>query len=117
MYEWPNDLDVVKVFVGRQLEGIFFSENTVSLHFDEKFFVTIMSNYSYLLNDIIEKISFPVRNTNLISSIGSKIIKAELYEKKDLCLWFQDGAKLEINGSTQGYEDYSLNFEGKEYFI
>ena len=117
MYEWPKDLDVTTVFVGRQLEGIFFSENTVSLHFEEKFFMTIMSNYVYSSGSIAEEISFPIHNTHLISSIGSKVIKVELYEKKDLCLWFQDGAKIEINGSTRGYEDYSLNFNGKEYYI
>jgi len=117
MYEWPKELDVMTVFVGKELEGIFFSVNTVSLHFDSKFSVTIMSNYVYLLGAITEEISFPIYNTHLISSIGSKVTKAELYEKKDIHLWFENGAKLKIHGSTRGYEDYSFYLNGKEYYI
>jgi hypothetical protein len=117
MKEWPNELDVTTVFVGREMEGIFISVNNISLHFDNKFFITVMSNYIYSSGSISEEISFPIQNTHLIASIGSKITKAELFEKKDIRLWFEDGAKLEINGSTRGYDDYCLNFNGKEYYI
>ena len=117
MREWPSDLDVKTVFVEKELEMICFALSSIYLHFPDKLLLTVMSDFVYSSSQITEEISFPIRSTYLISSIGSKIIKAELIDKKDLCLWFEDGAKIEINGSTRMYECYSVNFKGREFYV
>ena len=117
MHEWPKDLDLKTVFLDRELETITFAQYSIYFRFGENLLLSIMSHYVYSSSQITEEISFPIRSTYLISSIGSKIIKAELIEGKDLHLWFQDGAKIEINGSTMGYECYSINFNGREFYV
>ncbi len=117
MHEWPSDIDVKRVFLGKEIEMICFAYSSVYLHFPEKLLLSVMSNFIYYSAGITEKTSFPIRETHLISSIGSRIIKAELIEEKDLHLWFEDGAKLEVNGSTEGYECYSINFNGREFYV
>ena len=117
MHEWPRDIDVKSVFLGKEIEMICFAFSSVYLHFPGKLLLTVMSDFIYYSAGITEKTSFPIRQTHLISSISSKIIKAELIEEKNLHLWFQDGAKLEINGSTEGYECYSISFDGREFYV
>ena len=117
MREWPKDLDLKTVFLDRELETITFAQYSIYLRFGENLLLSIMSDFVYSSSQITEEISFPIRSTYLISSIGSKIIKAELIDKKDLCLWFEDGAKIKINGSTRMYECYSVNFKGREFYV
>ena len=117
MYEWPKDLDVNSVFIGRELETITFAQYSIYLRLGEELLLSIMSDCVYTTDKITEEITFPVRQTNIIFSIGSKIVKVELIDKKDICLWFEDGAKLEVNGSTKQYECYSVNFKGREFYV
>ena len=117
MREWPNDLDVTAVFVDKELEMVCFAQSSFYLHFPNKLMLSVLSNFTYSSFGFDEHTNFPIQQTRLITSIGSKVIKAELINRKDLCLTFQDGTKLEINGSTKGYECYSVNFNGREFYV
>ena len=114
---WPEDVDVFKTFVGKTLDAITFAEYSLYLDFQDKFMVSIFSGFKYCLGKIVEEGKFPIRQTHLVSSIGSKIVKVELVNNKDLSLWFQDGAKLEIDCSRIGYECYSIKFADREFYV
>ena len=117
MHEWPSDVNVKTVFVDKELEMICFAQYSIYLHFPDKLLLSVMSDFVYSSAEMIEETTFPIRQTHIISSIGSKIVKVELVEKKDLHLWFQDGAKLEINGSNIWYECYSVKIKDKEFYV
>ena len=86
MHEWPSDIDVKTVFVEKELEMICFALSSIYLHFPNKLLLTVMSDFIYSSSGVTEVITFPIHKTQLISSIGSKVIKVELIENKDICL-------------------------------
>ena len=117
MYGWPKDIDVSIVFVGREIDVILFTKNSITLYFDFDISVIITTDCTYTTSKTTERISFPVRETSLISLIGYKIFKAELLQNKDLLLTFFDCSQLLINGNVKEFKCYSVNIFGKVFEV
>ena len=113
MYGLPKDFDG-NVLVGRVLEMVCFNENQVYLHFDRKTTITIEVAFSYGSDQVIE---IPVKESNLMESLGASVTEAHGDEHGTLSLLFDNGQTLKVYDPSKQYESYTISYEGKVIIV
>ncbi len=123
MYTLPNDFDAA-IFVGRRVETLTFSENTINLDFggDERLLVTTESGVTYEFrdsNDIPvtrqEKIRPP--ETSLVRLVGKKVVSAAVRDNVNLQLQFENDDIVWFDGRSQQYEMYRVFAGARELVV
>ena len=118
MYGLPKDFDV-SVFIGKTLDLVCFSVNTVNLIFEKNVSIIIMSSFIYqhncTENTNIQKI--PVSSSDLMCLVGQVIEHAEGHENGALVLHLDNGQILTILDEFQQYESYMINIGDKEIIV
>lgn len=110
MYGLPKDFDG-SVFVGREVEQVAFSINTVHLSFDEKVGLTIESSFvhtSVSPTDKLTKTSVPVAESSLMRLIGKKVETVDPMPDGTLKLYFEDGQVFICFDDSVQYESYHI---------
>jgi hypothetical protein len=118
MYKLPTDFDGA-FFLGKTLEFVTFSENTVSLIFNESVSITVESCLEHrgepdLPPPVIQKV--PVSESRLMQLLGHSIRRATGDEKGTLEVVFDNGHVVRIYDDPPCYESYSI-FNGEQRII
>lgn len=117
MYSWPNDFEV-NVFVGRTIQVVTFTLNTANIVFDPPCSITVLSGFVLRMTDTaLEESTIPVGKTQLPQLIGFEVQSAKLLNQRDLCLTFNNGSQLSIDGASTDYECYSVKLGEREVII
>jgi hypothetical protein len=112
MYGLPKDFDT-SFLLGKRLELVCFSENTVNLHFDEGLLFTIESGYIYevpKLGSVDEVLEIPVRSSNIMRILGVAIVDALARSDGTLVVTFENGNKLTLFDPNAQYESYRIDY-------
>ncbi len=109
MYGLPKNFDG-SFLVGRTLEGVWFRQFLVNLDFGDTIHISIEGAFGYGDDAIANA---PVRESNLMRSIGSSVEAATGEADGTLILHFSDGKTLRIFDSSPQYESYSITFGDK----
>ncbi len=112
MYRLPKGFDG-SFLVGRTLERVSFSENTVSFGFDENVAITVTSSLKHeLLSDSVhtdsEVQSVPLSHSRLMQLTGRSLTIVKGEEDGTLILSFDNGQVLALFDDTPNYESYSI---------
>ncbi len=117
MYEWPNTLDE-STFVGRTIQAITFTENTVHFVFEPPCSITVLSALTFRMADgTLEESTIPIRETRLPQTLGLAVRRATLVDRRDLHLELSDGSEVWIDGASLNYECYSVSLGGRGFVV
>jgi hypothetical protein len=119
MYKLPKDFDG-KFFVGKTLENVSFSENTVFFGFGEHVSVTVMSSLQHQYASESEQSDIqhvPLTESKLMQLPGSSVIKVKGDEDGTLTLFFNSGHILRIFDDLPNYESYSFSDGKHEIYV
>ena len=115
MYGLPSDFDA-SVFIGRELQMVAFTVNTVHLSFDGEVELTIETSFDVQLDDTSEAVrqAPPVQTSSLMSLVGRTIRSARAHSDGTLMLDFSGGGTLTCIDDSKEYESYHIRVHGRE---
>lgn len=119
MYGLPEDFDPTG-FVGRSVEIVSFTANTVHLAFDGDYSLTVESSFEHRSKGCSNqpaRFEVPVRDSGLMSLIGRPVVSAEVDKPGTLCLQFDDGQMFRCFDDSEEYESYKVNCGGTEIIV
>jgi|APFre7841882630_1041343.scaffolds.fasta_scaffold58662_2 hypothetical protein len=118
MYGLPTQFDVA-VFVGKTLDLICYSANTISFSFTEDVIITIMGSFIYRqeLHEISNKQSVRLLSSNLMGLIDKSVSRADGWQDGTLNLYFDNGHILTLLDDSQQYESYIIQIGNKEIVV
>lgn len=123
MYTLPNDFDAT-VFVGRRVEALTFSENTINLDFggDERLLVTTESGVTYEFRDgndvpVTRQEEVKLPETSLVRLVGKRVVSAAVGDNVNLQLQFENGDIVWFDGRSQQYEMYRIFVGARELVV
>jgi hypothetical protein len=119
MYGLPKGFDA-GFLVGRTLETVLFSENTVSFTFGDRVSVTVTSALQHQLSSESDQPnvqSVPLSESKLMQLPGHCVTQAKGEEEGTLVLVFDNGHVLKVFDNDPHYECYSINDGEHEIFV
>jgi hypothetical protein len=113
----PADFDP-KVFVGRELQQISFTVNTIHLTFDGEVAITLEGSFLLRAGPAAEttKHTVPVTDSSLMSLVGKRILEARR-EGSTLALEYEGGGLLACLDDSREYESYHLRIGDEEIAV
>ena len=117
MYKLPKNFDG-RFLLGRVLEFVTFSENNISLAFDQQVNITIASSFSHQPGPQEKAISYklPIWDSSLMLLLGHTIIEVKGLKDGTLVIVFDNGHVLSVYDDSECYESYSI-FDGRNQMI
>jgi hypothetical protein len=119
MYKLPKDFGLGFV-VGRTLENVSFSENTVFFGFGDHVSITAFSSLQHeFLAGAAQpnKQCVPLNESRLMQLPGHSVVKASGDDEGTLTLVFDNGHILRVFKDDPHYECYSINDGKKEIYV
>jgi len=119
MYGLPEDFDPTG-FVGRTVEVVSFTANTVHIDLDGDYSLTVTSSFEHGSEQRGEgavRASVPVKFSGLMRLIGSPVVAAEVERPGTLLLRFDDGQTFRCFDDMEDYESYMINCDGQEIIV
>ncbi len=117
MYGIPSDFDP-SIFIGRELQQVSFTVNTVHLTFDDDIAITLDSSFVFQLDRAEKEVKQapPVRVSSLMSLVGRQI-SASSCSSGSLTLEFTPGGTLTCIDDSKEFESYHIWIHGKEIVV
>jgi len=118
MYVLSKDFDV-SMLVGKKLELICFSSNTINLSFEEDVSITILGSFIYRRdpNESKSVQKVPVSSSDLMCLTDQTVRYAEACEQGSLDLHFDNGQDLLLLDDSRDYESYIVRIGIKEIIV
>lgn len=117
MYKWPQEIRASR-FEGMRVESILFTDNTISITFDNAIQIIVESAIEFTTNNLPEIIEFPLSQTRLVSLIGKSVQSAYLEpDSANLILCFGRENVLKISGEDPCFECYHIRINDFEFTI
>lgn len=119
MYGLPEDFDG-SFFVGRVLEYVTFSANSVALVFDSAVCLTIESSFEYQpsgKNVQVERQCVPADSSTVMQLIGRSVEAVEFERAGTLTLHFVGGQVFRCFDDQAHYESYRIAHGNDETFV
>lgn len=118
MYGLPPDFDA-SVFIGKELEQICFSVNTITFHFGLDVSITVVSLFIYRVAtegpECTETI--PLHSSNAMRLLEKTVTSAVGQIDGTLSLTFGDGSNLMFIDDTHQYESYHIRIGNTEIHV
>lgn len=119
MYGLPKDF-TGDFLVGRTLEAVTFTENTVHFAFDNEVSLTVESSLKHVASSADEAPDpqpVPLRHSRLMELVGNRIRSAEAVDSGTLRLLFENEQVLSVFDDSTSYESYSIRNGGQEIYV
>ncbi len=118
MYGLPADFDAT-IFIGRELEQVSFTVNTVRLAFADDVAITMESSFAFQAPGTEELVrqAPPVQASALMVLVGRKVCAARAENNGTLRLEFTAGGTLLCLDDSPQYESYHIWVGGKETIV
>lgn len=117
MYGLPDSFEP-SIFVGRVIEQMSFTPNTLFVGFDHDISITIMGEFRYALGDQLHptRQAVPVANSSVMSLVGKRVRSADTTPNGTLTLHFDPGCLVLVDDSPT-YESYTLRLGEREIIV
>jgi hypothetical protein len=119
MYGLPPQFDAT-FLMGRTLEAVSFTSNTVTLCFDNDILITLLSSFEYADLATLEsspRVRVPVKQSNLMELIDRQITSVEGDKLGTLTLEFDRGSMLRLFDDSSEYESYRIAHGAREIIV
>ena len=105
------------VFVGRRLDQVSFTENTVHFQFDGGISITVLSSFLVKLGDKRVEERVPVRSSEVMRLVGKVVRLADARPDGMLKVTFDGGEMLTFIDDSAQYESYQLRIGDREIYV
>jgi len=112
VYGLPGDFDA-SPFVGRTLDLVSFSANTIHFNFDDDVSITVEGTYDHITPSGEAECEVPVEHSALMQLVGESVLIAEASEDGTLDLLFSNKQRLIVYDNSDQYESYKINIRGR----
>jgi len=118
MYGLPVGFDA-SVFVGRKLDQLSFSENTLHLIFDSEISITVLSSISFQKGGASaeQRFEVPIGSTDLMMLLGRVVQRASAERSGRLILEFDGAYALTFEDDSDAYESYHIQIGDKRTIV
>lgn len=118
MHGLPSTFNA-SALVGKELEEICFTVNTIVFSFSGDVLITVMGSFIHRdkLSTTANKQSIPVSSSALMCLVGKSIKLAEAREEGTLTLHFGNGHTLILLDDSREYESYIVRIGDKETVV
>lgn len=121
MYGFPSDFDSA-VLVGRTIQLVAFSENTVHLHLSWNCLITADAGSAVVIvvpeAPHLQRVEVvPILESILMRMVGRVVTGVEVVNGCDLCLSLESGYAITIRETSRDYECYHLRIGDEEWHI
>lgn len=118
MYGLPPDFDPA-IFIGRELQQVSFTVNTVRLAFDDDIAITLDSAFIFQIDSAAAAVEQapPVQASNLMALVGRQVCSARSVSARNLLLEFAAGGTLTCIDDSKEYESFHIWIRGKEIVV
>jgi hypothetical protein len=117
MYGLPPDFDP-SAFVGKTLDQVAFSANTVHLTFDDNSSITLLSSFAYKhAGELLEEGVVPVSESRLMQLVAKIVTGGEVLDRGTLVLHFEEKRSLYCFEDATAYESYWITLGRAERVI
>jgi Family of unknown function (DUF6188) len=119
MYGLPKDF-TGDFFIGRTLEAVTFTVNTVHLRFDNEVSVTVLSSLQHVTSsedELRDPQLVPLSNSRVMELLGQRVRDAVAVDFGTLRLIFENDQTLSIFDDSTYYESYSIQCGAKETYV
>ena len=118
MYGLPPDFDA-SVFIGRELEQVSFSANTVHLTFDDDIAITLETSFLFQVDKTKTAVKQkpPVQSSSIMSLVGRRVCSARSTSEGTLTLQFTGDGTFTCVDDSEEYESYHIWLCGKEVVV
>ena len=120
MYGFPEGFDA-SFFVGRALEVVSFTANSVGLTFDGRVSITVESSFEYVFGrpdaPRAERQRVPVVSSCVMQLVGHSVEAAEATLDGTLTLRLDGGNVFRCFDDQAGYESYRIAYGDREIFV
>lgn len=118
MYGLPPDFDP-SIFIGRELQQVSFTVNTIHLAFDGEIGITLESTFEIQTDAKSEPVrqAPPVQVSTLMSLIGRQVCAARSDGNGALMIEYEGGGRLTFIDDSREYESYHIWIRGKEIIV
>ncbi len=119
MYKLPKGFDGA-FFIGKTLELVSFSVNSVFFSFGENVSITVESSLLYregAQDDLAEVQTVPIKESRLMQLVDHAVTRVHADEEGTLSLMFDNGHVLQLFDDSSNFESYSINDGSREIFV
>jgi uncharacterized protein DUF6188 len=116
MYGLPENFDA-SVFVGRRLEQVSFTANTLRLLFDEEVAITLEASFIHRQQGREKKEAVPPQSSELMKLLGRTVRRAEGRRDGTLTLEFDEGEAIVCLDDSPQYESFHIQIRDKELHV
>lgn len=118
MYGLPADFDAA-IFIGKELEQVSFTANTVRLAFAEDVAITLESRFAFQTERTAALVvqEPPVQASTLMALVGQTVGAAEATRSGTLRLEFAEGGVLVCHDDSTQYEAYRIRIGNQEIVV
>lgn len=119
MHGLPRDFDP-RDFVGKTVQSVGFSANTVDVGFETGESITTESPFEHTgpqINVCSGWHDVPVQCSELMRVAGRTVVGAKVVGRGTLVLAFDDGQSLTFQEDDQPYESYRVIVGGREFIV
>jgi hypothetical protein len=117
MYGLPKGFNTTK-FIGRTLDEVSFTLNTICFSFDENIGITVESSLEHCDRDgQVYRVAPPVSDSRLMRLVGGLVESADAATDGTLILRFNDGQTLTCFDESADYECYHIWFGNNQVVV
>ena len=119
MYGLPEDFNPTG-FIGRTVEIVSFTANTLHLGFDGGYSLTVESSFEHGHEGHgaqTLRFGVPVTDSGLMSLVGRSVVAAKAEKPGTLYLRFADGQAFRCFDDSEEYESYRVNCGRTEIIV
>jgi Family of unknown function (DUF6188) len=108
----PNHL------LGRTLEQIGYSINTIHLWFDEMATIVVLGSVDHWASQeaAVNHEELPLRESRLVGLLGQSIVRADKIDEASIEIVFSDGQRLILNPTSE-YESYHITLGAQTWIV
>jgi len=113
MYKLPQDFDC-SFFLDKILEQVCINENQITFHFDCQIWITTETQFAYrTASGETNMCEVPSLGGDYLGILGATVTASTSDSSGTLRLSFKNGCALEFLDTSDEYESYHINFDGK----
>ena len=119
MYGLPRGFDASRL-VGRTLDFVTFTSNTVHFSFDGGASITIEASFTHWIRGAApssQRLSVPVSESRLMQVVGAAVSAARATEDGTLVLDFTNGQSIAVHDDSPRYESYRMQLGDEEIIV
>ncbi len=118
MYGLPANFDA-EVFVGKKLDLICYSTNTINISFEGDVSITLMGSFIYRHSpyETVIKQCPPMSSSDMMRLVGKVVCYAEGRKDGTLTLRFDNGHILELLDDVKEYEAYIIRIGKRDIIV